>query len=551
MKRRIQGVWGRLAVLLQVLAIMANGVCAAATSPTSSVVASNVDTAVAGIDALRNAAKFIEARDEVRKAIQQYAAEADVKKLRDMEIRIRDQVRDFIKMKADIEQLSSEDPVSRKVAVEHLLGDDVGKIVLRQTVRDGAAGAALAAGRGLAEIKDNIGVQAVLARAKTENDVATATALIAILTDVSKAVPLAELLTFATWASDKPASAYTPVKEIMKRRAVGPLNPVEVKAIAETAAGPDSPARRGAFDFLSIVFRSTAKRDVDAFNKIVGEDIHANLLAALEKDRAAEDKQLAKWATQKRLAMLRIDHEAMSKGLHARWTLDTLGHNQFNDSGPSSRNLGVKGVDSRQIVPGILGKALALTNDTAQLEWGDRAYRQLQTNDFSLSAWVRVFKTRPNFNDVESVVLGTDVNNGRTGGLILGTNGIVHFYLPVMVQPEPTDANKKPGKKTLDYIKTSAANPLVTNLWYHLAAAVSWTSGEVTLFVNGEISGRASITNNASPSDVGTLKVGACRSQTKDRRVANCLQGLIDDIRVYNRPITETDAAILFAEGDM
>lgn len=571
MKRRFFGM--RISCLVAALVatlVVAHDVCIGATEASLQTNTSKVDIAVAEIGALRDAAKFVEARDAVRKAIQECTSESDIAKLRDMEMVIRDQVRDFIKMKSDIEQLDARDGSARKVAVDRLLGEDVGKIVLRQTVREGTVPAAVAAGRGLAETKDSVGIQAVIARAKTEKDVAGATDLLATLPDVSKFVALVELPALAASAHGKPAVARAPVKELMKRRAVGPFSNGELRGIADLAAGPDSPARRGAMDFLGIVFRVNAKRDPEAFNKLVGENCHAMLMAALEKDRTAEDGQLAAWAKQQWVAMLRIDRDALANGLHAHWTLDRLGENQFNDSGPSGRNLYAKNVGTSQIVPGILGKALACTNENAVVEWGDRAYRELQTNDFSLSTWINILRLEPTVGDTESVILGSEVRDGRTSGLILGADGVVHFYLPIMVQPQlesaqqssvandekkrvahETDRKKRPARPILEYVHASTPQHLTTNRWYHLAAAVSRASSEVTLYLDGEVACREVSKTNATPAGVeGSLRVGASRSQSRERRNANCFYGSFDDIRIYNRAITATDAAILYAQGE-
>lgn len=532
-------------LLAGLLALGPVGVSAAAT---------RVDAAVGEINALREAVKFVEARDAVRKAIQQYASEPDVKKLRDIELVLRNEVRDFIKLQADIEQLNAREAAARRVAVEHLLVEDVGKVVLRKTVREGSVPAAVAAGRGLAETKDAAGIQAVLARAKSEKDAVGATELLAILPDVSKFIALSEIPALVSWASDKAPSVSAPLRDLIRRRAVGSLDAAELKTVADMALGPDSPARRGAMEFVVEAFKSNARRDAGAFDKLFGESRYAGLFAALEKDRTAEDVSLAEWAGQQWLAMLRIDADALAKGLYARWTLDAVSQGRLNDSGPTGgRDLIAKNLDGRSLLPGLFKKALACTNENIAVEWGSRNYRDLQTNDFSLSVWVRAFAFDPGRGDPESLILGSEVQNGRTSGLVLGTNGVLNFYLPIMVQPPPpaNDPKKKPGRRTLDYVKVTASKPIAASAWCHVAAAVSRRSNAVTLYLNGRPSGRAAADTNAIPGDVaGPLRVGGARSPTKDRRVSCVFQGLLDDIRIYDREITETDAAMLFAEGD-
>lgn len=519
---------------------------------------SGVDAVVDEIDALREAGKFLEARDSVRRAVQQHAAAPDLKKLRDIEIAIRDQLRCYISMKGDIEQLSAQESATRAVAVEHLLCEEVGRIVLRQAVREGAVQAAVSAGRGLAEIKDVAGIQTVLARAKTEPDLAGATALFAILPDVSRFVPLSEVPAAASWSAGKPASARAPITELMKRRAVSAPEPAEIGNLVELALGPDTPARRGAAEFLSMVFRLNARRDPDSFNKTIGADKYPDLLGALDRDRLSGDQELSRWATQQWFSMVRIDKDAIAKDLHARWTLDTLGQGQFNDSGPSGRNLNAKNLPASAVVPGLLGKALVCTNENVTVEWGQRGYGDLQTNDFSVAAWIRVLSHGSPSGDPDSVILGSDVNGGRTSGLILGTNGVLGFFLPVLVQPPPQPdpkrpgQPKRPGRKVLEFVSASATQPLPTNRWYHVAASVSRATSEVTLYVNGEVAGRSGPRADAGPADVnGPLRIGSARSQVKERRTSCVFQGIVDDVRIYRRVIPANDVGMLFAQGEI
>jgi hypothetical protein len=511
-----------------------------------------VEVAAGGVAALRDAGRFLEARDAVRKAVQQYSSEPDARKLRDLEMSIRDEVRCFITMKADIEQLSASDRSVRDVAVQHLLCEEVGRIVLRQTVREGAVASAISAGRGLAEVKDAAGIQAVLARAKSEPDVDGATGLMAILPDVSGFVAVSELPALSSWTAGKPASARLPVQELMKRRAVGALDAAELAILADLAVGPDTPVRRGSAEFLAMVFMLKAKRDPDAFDQLCGTGRYSALLASVEKDRTAGDSQLAAWARRQWPSLLRIDRDALSRGLYARWTLDTLGMGQFNDSGPSSRNLNAKNLGPQSVVPGILGRALLCTNENAAVEWGNHAYRALQTNDHSIAAWINVVGVKPTWDDPESVVIGSDVNGGRTGGLILGTNGILNVYVPVHVLPAPAgEPQKRPGKRVLEYIHVASPQPLTTNRWYHVAVAVRRSANEVTLYVNGDIVARQALSTDATPYDsVSSLRVGSARGTGKERRSSCVFQGIVDDVRIYDRVITDTDAGMLFAQGE-
>jgi hypothetical protein len=395
----------------------------------------------------------------------------------------------------------------------------------------------------------------------------------AILPDVPMFVGLPEIPALAAWTAGRPASARAAAIGLMKRRAAGALDPAELATLADLAVGPDTPARRGSAEFLALVFRLNAKRDPDAFDKLFDTGRYAALFAAAEKDRTAGDSQLAAWARRQWLSMLRIDREAISKGLFARWTLDTLGQGQFNDSGPSGRNLNAKNLSQQSVVPGILGKALLCTNENVAVEWGNQTYRGLQSNDYSIAAWINVIDPKATWGDPESVVFGADVG-GRTSGLVLGTNGILGLNLPVMVfpdaavaadpkkQPQPAgdrgdnrknagEPQKRSGKRVVEFIRAVATEPLETNRWYHVVAAVRRSANEVSLYINGDVAARGVPKTDAAPCDVnGPLRIGSARSMTKERRTSCVFRGMVDEVRIYDRAITDTDAGMLFAQGE-
>jgi hypothetical protein len=75
----------------------------------------------------------------------------------------------------------------------------------------------------------------------------------------------------------------------------------------------------------------------------------------------------------------------------------------------------------------------------------------------------------------------------------------------------------------------SAASPISTSAWTHLA--VTYDGAAVRLFVNGvQVSSTAS--TGAIAVSTGALRIGGAPTGS------DFFRGLIDDVRIYNRPLT-------------
>ena len=80
----------------------------------------------------------------------------------------------------------------------------------------------------------------------------------------------------------------------------------------------------------------------------------------------------------------------------------------------------------------------------------------------------------------------------------------------------------------------TASNALATNTWSHLAA--TYDGSTLTLYVNGVVVNSAAVSASSMITSTGKLKIGG------DSVFANeFFQGLIDDVRIYNRPLSVSE----------
>lgn len=203
-------------------------------------------------------------------------------------------------------------------------------------------------------------------------------------------------------------------------------------------------------------------------------------------------------------------------GLVAYWTMDETSGNRLDS------------VASHTAVPnnapgyaaGKHGNAVDLERDSNQyLTVTDHADIRFGTGSFSLSYWMK-----PETLMYGEVSQGTIVSKNYTGFESYIYQGRNHFYLG-------GTANQAVGSIDLS-----------TGVWYHVCCVRNGSA--VATYINGSANG--SSTNSADVSNAGTdLSIGT--------RVAGstlCFDGLIDEIGLWNRAITDDERTALYAAGD-
>jgi hypothetical protein len=82
------------------------------------------------------------------------------------------------------------------------------------------------------------------------------------------------------------------------------------------------------------------------------------------------------------------------------------------------------------------------------------------------------------------------------------------------------------------------------NQWMHIVMAK--TSTNVKLYINGSFVGQGSI---GSGQNVTSTKISIGGSGNFQHANGECLQGKIDDVRIYNRVLTDSEILQLYHEG--
>lgn len=154
----------------------------------------------------------------------------------------------------------------------------------------------------------------------------------------------------------------------------------------------------------------------------------------------------------------------------------------------------------------------------------------------SNGTWMFWFKTNG--------IWGTDGGSITNGALLLSRSDSASAMKGITILLNPStgepSAQIKGGTSTVCTV-TSAFVGLTDNTWHHVALAYAKENGATnTLYVNGNIAG--SCTNSAAWSfNNQDLRFGDTADTWWEE-----YQGLLDDVRIYNRVLTSTEVSTIY-----
>ncbi len=202
----------------------------------------------------------------------------------------------------------------------------------------------------------------------------------------------------------------------------------------------------------------------------------------------------------------------LSKGLVGYWKLDETASPSLDFSGNSYSGTWY---GSATGTTGKFGNAISLNGTTDYISMGDINGFEFQTN-FSVAGWIKP----TNLSSVMEAVASKGC--GSPAGWLFGVQGTTNVV--TLFSNNAT-------------IKGSTA--LANNNWYFVTASVD-SAGNVSIFVNGKLDNtpaNLSLTTHTTAS----FNIGTCKDGT-----SNDFQGLIDEIRVYNRALSPTEVSQLY-----
>ncbi|MCY3020433.1 MAG: glycosyl hydrolase family 28 protein [Planctomycetota bacterium] len=218
-----------------------------------------------------------------------------------------------------------------------------------------------------------------------------------------------------------------------------------------------------------------------------------------------------------------------SAGLIGHWKLDD-GH---GDTAADSSRTGAHGklvnMDAAKCwVEGKLGRGLEFDGENSHVELANSpALQNVQEGSYTLCAWFRPASTPPGTGNAYNAAYGIIMKKGYHEGLTYAADG--KFVLSHWL------AGDKGGGAA-----TAGAYP--PGQFHHVAGVVDKAKGEARIYVNGKLEGSSSFDANAQARPYGDepWRIGAANPSTRDNH-AWPAKGIIDDVRIYNRVLSDEE----------
>jgi len=217
---------------------------------------------------------------------------------------------------------------------------------------------------------------------------------------------------------------------------------------------------------------------------------------------------------------------------------DLVLHLKFDDQKTADGETAGKVVGKVEFADGKKGGALKLGGEGHVELPNSDALDKLQNDSYTVAAWFKPEIVPPGTESANDARFGIVIKPGWHTGLSYNNEKqfvMEHWLAPAAGGEEPVWAGAGTWEDSNDAGK-----------WYHLAGVVDRKAGSTKLYVNGELknsadweAGKAARDPGKQPWRVGIGSPGA-------ERWAWPAKGLIDDVRLYNKALSEAEVAALY-----
>ena len=219
----------------------------------------------------------------------------------------------------------------------------------------------------------------------------------------------------------------------------------------------------------------------------------------------------------------------LSEGLVAHYPLDEIEGIEAANAVNGQPNGVYAGPGEPEWVPGVMGHAVRLNGNGGHFTCGE-AFNPERTDSFSYGCW---FLSEDDTRYATLLAKRDDNVNGGRGFDLWFEVGRIGTHL---IHAESLD----------NRVKVLSADPVSGGRWRHVMVTYegSSTAGGVTLYVDGRIVRKTSVSNRLSDTIQNNvpLHIGMRKSDAPFR-------GRIDDVRIYNRRLSDKEVQQLFESG--
>jgi len=165
-------------------------------------------------------------------------------------------------------------------------------------------------------------------------------------------------------------------------------------------------------------------------------------------------------------------------------------------------------------ITGMVGMAFSLDGTYDYVEVPDSSSLDI-TDSITIDAWIYAH------------ALGGRVVDKITAG---GSNGYM------------LDTYNSHLRFIIDGVIVSGSTTLTTNTWYHIAGVYNRSEQKLRVYVNGAQDGFGNYSGSI-PANNLTIRIGA------DSTGANAFNGIIDEVEIFNRALSQSEIADIYAAG--
>lgn len=224
---------------------------------------------------------------------------------------------------------------------------------------------------------------------------------------------------------------------------------------------------------------------------------------------------------------------------------DLLLHLPFDDGkvDDTSGNGSVgKAVGKVEWAEGRIGGALKLDGSGGHVQIANSdALDKVQADSYTVAAWFKPDNVPPGTESDNNARYGILIKEGWHTGLSYNSEKqfiMEHWLAPAAGGEEPVWAGAGTWEDSFDAGK-----------WYHVAGVVDRKAGLTKLYLNGELKNSADWEANKPARDPGKSPWRIGIASPGAEKWSWPAKGLIDDVRIYKKALTDAEIAALYKEA--
>lgn len=428
--------------------------------------------------------------------------------------------------------------LERKVAREKIdEAGELGLIYLRKAVRDRPSiGIANEAAKMLIEAEKEECVPFLIRQLDDPPEEPLLGTLVGGISEHAEDPGLQSLLTLVQFRhSDAPEEYRDDLLEGLRQATRRDFDTGDLNALYNQVQQDEGFDKRHVVELLALIYESTTARHDEAFDELLGGEGRLDELRAYaDRARAAEDEIISDWGHRISLALAFVNFRLLREGLVAWWSFDDIERNVVRDDSGNGHEAKVIAQRQPALRKGGIGQTIHLKHSNngmvESVHTRGNIFHNLHRGSYGFAAWINP----------------ASIPDGEQPDPYWGIVTKEGWHLGLLAKPDGTICHEHYYRDRAKPVTACSEPVLEPGTWLHVVGTVDHMAGTVRLYINGKLvsegefpKGRIADLYNRRPVRVGAARLGpgdyACR-----------FSGLIDEVAIYNRSLTQDDVKNLY-----